>query len=78
MSVLKLEKSDKRTDRLFSSILDRQGHEWGRDEILHEDEVNPGHDSEAGISPVQAEDLRRLGHSRISNAQNGELCQVSK
>ena len=63
---------------LFSSILDRHGHEWGRDQILHEDEVNPGHDGEAGISPVQAENLGRLGLSRISDAENDELCQVSK
>ena len=63
---------------MFFSIPDRPGHEWGRDQILHEDEVNPGHDGEAGVCPVQAEDVRRLSLASRGDTETGKLCQVSK
>ena len=64
---------------IFSFQIARDiGHEWGRAQILHEDEVNPGHDGEAGVCPVQAEDVRRLSLKSRGDTETGKLCQVSK
>ena len=59
---------------------DRQdiGHEWGRAQILHEDEVNPNYDGEAGVSPVQAEDFRRLSLARSSDTEDDKFSEVTK
>ena len=54
------------------------GHEWGRAQILHEDEVNPNYDGEAGVSPVQAEDFRRLCLARSSDTKDDKFSEVTK
>ena len=63
---------------LVFPLPDRQGHEWGRAQILHEDEVNPNYDGEAGVIPVQAEDVRRLSLARSSDTEDDKFSEVSK